>query len=129
MQIISNRRLLFEDVEYTTDPKTETIVARVKSSIIVNPNIHPQIVPDWVKNTKLFELTESDGNVIEVSVNSAPKAAKKADGAIKFQAVKIPEAEVVIPGGAVAPSAPSNGAAKAAWPASSADINTGLPTK
>jgi hypothetical protein len=102
MQIISNRRLLFQDFEYTKD-EAGTILAKEKASIFVNPHTLPQIVPDWVKSTKLFELAVEDGNIIEVTVASVPKAPKKPNSDIKFEAKKIPEAEVV-------------GAPSAKWP-------------
>jgi hypothetical protein len=73
MQIICTKRLHFQEHEIVKNEKTDENVAIVKRSIIVAPSIHPQTVPDWIKNDDLFGLSEDDETIKVVNVLSTPK--------------------------------------------------------
>lgn len=79
MQIISSKRLLFQEIEYTDETvdgvKTGRRVHNVKNKIIVNADTRPQIVPDWVKDDELFSVCVDDGSVMEITVNQTPRKA------------------------------------------------------
>lgn len=76
MQIISSKKLLFQDSEYhdeiVDDKATGRKVHNVKASVTVEADPRPQIVPDWVKNDELFKLCVEDGSIIEVVGSSKP---------------------------------------------------------
>lgn len=105
MQIISNKRLHFEDTEYNKNKDGE-LTANVKDAIIVNPSVHAQIVPDWVRESDLFKLSVDDGSVSEVSILSSnskplksisnePKEVKAVKEAVIVKATGAPDKPVV----------------------------------
>lgn len=105
MQIISNKRLHFEDTEYNKNKDGE-LTSNVKDAIIVNPSVHAQIVPDWVRATDLFKLSVDDGSVSEVSIlsnnskplksiSNEPKEIKAVKEAVIVKATGAPDKPVV----------------------------------
>ena len=77
MQIICKKRLHFQDHEIVLNTKTNENVAILKRQHTVAPSIHPQTVPDWIKDEELFRLSIEDGAITIVQVLSAPKTKGK----------------------------------------------------
>lgn len=117
MQITSERKLLFQLVDYKTDPKTKEIRAHVKERVLVSPNPKPQIVPDWVRNDDLFKMALADGTVQEVNVVERPAAKAKATA---------PGVKVVVAAPVQVAQVVGIGVPAAGWPNASVD---GLSSK
>lgn len=117
MQITSERKLLFQLVDYKTDPKSKVINAHVKERVLVSPGPKPQIVPDWVKNDELFKLAVEDGTVSEVNVVERPAKAKATTPGMKVPAAVAPVQVAQVVG---------IGVPAAGWPNASVD---GLSSK
>jgi hypothetical protein len=89
MQIICCKRLHFQDHEIVKNTKTDENVAVLKQQTTVAPSIHPQEVPDWIRNDDLFRLSVEDGAITVVQVLSVPKLKGKSGTVAK------PSGEVV----------------------------------
>ncbi len=74
MQIISKKRLRFQNFEITVDPRSNEKVAKLVRSIEVAPSMRRQDVPDWIVNDDLFDLCVDDGSVIPIG--EIPKGIK-----------------------------------------------------
>jgi len=74
MQIICKRRLQFDNHEIVDNLKTGEKVALVKTKpLIISPNVNPQLVPDWIKTTDMFQLGVETEIITEVAILSKPK--------------------------------------------------------
>lgn len=77
MQIITSQSYIFRKETRTGEGADQKVVYGEKFSVQASKD--PVVVPDWIKDTKLFELAVSDGSLKEVEVKSATPAPKKAD--------------------------------------------------
>ena len=73
MQIICNKALQFLKTEIKPNQVTGENVAVHTDTFTVTPSTTPQVVPDWIKEDSLFELSVNSGTIIEVAVLSQPK--------------------------------------------------------
>jgi hypothetical protein len=86
-QILSSRSFLFEEETYTEDPKDpERRVRSVGARVRVVASDRPQVVPDWVAETELYNTAIEDGTIMEfvmrkqavlTTVNNESKASAK----------------------------------------------------
>lgn len=68
MQVTSTQSYLFR-----ADGKVDFVLPHSEKGEI-------RVAPDWIKDTELYKLAESDGSLVEVSVKSpAPKLVKSED--------------------------------------------------
>jgi len=76
MQIITSRALHFTDDEIVEDDVDgkKTRVRHIKDEILVRASQFPQLVPNWVGRTELFDLAVEDGFCVQVMGKAvAPK--------------------------------------------------------
>jgi hypothetical protein len=66
MQIISKKRLQFNDYEISINQRSNEKVAKLVRSFIAGPSLRAIEAPDWIVNDDLFELAVKDGSLIAI---------------------------------------------------------------
>lgn len=64
MQIISKKKLQFNDYEIGIHPRNGEKVAKLMRSFIAGPSLRAIEAPDWIVNDDLFNLAIADGSLI-----------------------------------------------------------------
>lgn len=77
MQIITSQSYIFRKETRTGTGETEKVIYGEKFAVEASKD--PVLAPDWIKDTKLFQLAVSDGSLKEVEVKSSAPAPRKAD--------------------------------------------------
>jgi hypothetical protein len=75
MQIISKKRLQFQDYHISVNPLNGEKVAKLVRSFHASPSMRPIEVPDWIVNDDLFDSCVADGSV--VAIGDIPEKQKK----------------------------------------------------
>lgn len=89
MQIISNRQILFQKHDYKErqmkdafGERTE-LVSNVTDKILVVASTRPQIVPDWIKETREFAIYLEDGSIMVLAENFKASLPNPVDQSVK----------------------------------------------
>ena len=73
MQIICHKTFQFNEATYSQIDDGRS-VRKIDQSIIVRPSMLPQYAPDWIANDPTFAVAQKSGDLIQISIVTAPDA-------------------------------------------------------